>query len=119
MIIPAQVEEAGEGKGEGSVGRKENSYVNINYFLKVCPPHPTQGKKKIKKESSDSDSGSHVEQTMFPEFGWFRAGSLVGFGRNKGGWTGGGWGGVGDGDPLPVPAETGTGGPTLGRGSGL
>lgn len=42
--IPARVEEAGEGKWERSVGRKENSCVNINYFLKYA--HPPQEKKK-------------------------------------------------------------------------
>lgn len=47
--IPARVEEAGEGKGEGSVGRKENSCVNINYFLKYAHPTPPKERKKKKK----------------------------------------------------------------------
>lgn len=77
--IPARVEEAGEGKWERSVGRKENSCVNINYFLKYAHPPPR------KKENKFPDSASsHVEQTMFPQFGSFRAGSLVGFPKGQG-----------------------------------
>lgn len=58
------------------------------------PPHPR--KEKIKKRKvPDSGFSSHVEQTMFPEFGWFRAGSLVGFRKEQGGmdWRRLGWGG--------------------------
>lgn len=55
---------------------------------------------------------------MFPEFGLFRVGSLVCFPSGqglesrqlgRGGWRG---------NPLPVPAETGTRGPTLKQGFG-
>ena len=52
------------------------------------PPHPRKEKRKKKKKKTkfpDSGFSSHVEQTMFPEFGWFRAGSLVGFPTEQGG----------------------------------
>ena len=75
--IPARVEEAGEGKGEGSVGRKENSCVNINYFLKYAhptPPKKERGKKKT-LSSRIPDSALTLNRPCFP--------TLDGLGRGR------------------------------------
>lgn len=54
----------GTGKMGRIVGKKENSCVNINYFLKHA--HPTPQKKG---SSRTPEERAHVEQTMFPQLG--------------------------------------------------
>lgn len=73
-IIPARVEEAGQGKGGGSV-RKEEVVVNSNYFLEHGLPTP-QGNEVPGLRTS----ALTWNRPCFPS-GWFRAGSRTSTGR--------------------------------------
>lgn len=62
--IPARAEEAGEGKWEGSVGKKENSCVNMNYFLKNAQPSPPPPKRKNKNQNPEVPGLSSLALTL-------------------------------------------------------